>query len=444
MCRHRYVPLDIVVLEDEKIESMRALKGESAFGIFCAILTKLAQHDKDDYSYPTDAKLLRHAIKSTAPLKLIRWVVEESGLFELDAETGRFYSPRLRKHFRELDVKRYESYQVPEDVTTEGNASDSAPTAPRPKRQLSEEARAQRREAAKARWKREDASNAELTRNDAELMRNDAEPMRNDAEPNAEPNAKLMRNDAEWGDYRGAKRPLKIKEEVKEESYSPLSPPGGGMEAQGAKADLSDGAIAQRMGERDKELAKLQDIPDPTTRELARALLLPPLGSLTYARTFLQLYTEATHGNPAFAPAPDKPSALMKQDALTLWQWLLPEDVYLDGVTRPKQAPSVSEVLTIIQRIRDVFHSASASDTFGKFPAMANAPWLLKVDNFSKTEQGNYRNTPRQAPSAPAPQASGARGMVNQFWEKVNEERRAKPVSPETQARIDRLNAINV
>ena len=123
MCKHRYYPMDILFLEDEKIELINSEIGDVAIAILSKTWAKLAQMDKAGYSYPANWKMLKLAIKSTSSVKTIERVIRGFGLFAFEGEgdSERFYSPRLREHFRALDDKADTSYATnqEEEVVTD-------------------------------------------------------------------------------------------------------------------------------------------------------------------------------------------------------------------------------------------------------------------------------------------------------------------------------------
>ena len=123
MCKHRYYPMDILFLDDEKIELINSEIGDVAIAILSKTWAKLAQMDKAGYSYPANWKMLKLAIKSTSSVKTIERVIRGFGLFAFEGEgdSERFYSPRLREHFRALDDKADTSYATnqEEEVVTD-------------------------------------------------------------------------------------------------------------------------------------------------------------------------------------------------------------------------------------------------------------------------------------------------------------------------------------
>lgn len=107
MCKHRYYPMDILFLDDEKIELANSTVGDVAIAILTKTWAKLAQMDKANYSYPANWKMLKLAIKSTSSVKTIERVIRGFELFSFEGEgdNERFFSPRLREHFTYLDAK---------------------------------------------------------------------------------------------------------------------------------------------------------------------------------------------------------------------------------------------------------------------------------------------------------------------------------------------------
>lgn len=99
--------MDILFLDDEKIELANSTVGDVAIAILTKTWAKLAQMDKANYSYPANWKMLKLAIKSTSSVKTIERVIRGFELFSFEGEgdNERFFSPRLREHFTDLDTK---------------------------------------------------------------------------------------------------------------------------------------------------------------------------------------------------------------------------------------------------------------------------------------------------------------------------------------------------
>ena len=419
MCKHRYVPLDVVVLDDEKIERLRSTKGEAAFGVFCAILAKLAQLDKYDYSYPADARMLRLAIKSPAPVSLIRWVIEESGLFK--TEDGRFFSPRLRRHFQALDGMR----SSPKEETPEGvNASEETPS-DKPQRNISEAARAKMKAGGRkgkggGRPKVENKVDPEENKVENKVdpeknkVENKVDPEENKVENKVDPEENKVENKVEpekkqglGGTIGGAKRPLK-EERLKDKDIRSLpQTPSGGLEG------------AQEEGW-DAERRAIAEIQDPQMRDWVERLLTPTPNLNSYAEVWKEIYAVDTSGVTSFSSPPKVISKEMREKAEELYWALVPDPA--DGSQRPEwRRASPEEVLSIIQRFRSVLQKAKESSFFAKSPACASLAWIIKLDNFAKIEAGNYRDPePATAPSL------GSRGMVNQNWAAANEQVKAR------------------
>ena len=387
MCKHRYVPLDVVVLDDEKIERLRSAKGEAAFGVFCAILAKLAQLDKHDYSYPNDARMLRLAIKSPAPVSLIQWVIEDSGLFVTGGDK-RFFSPRLRRHFQALDkMSSSQKGEVPEGV----NASEEIQS-DKSKRNISEEARAKM----KAGGRKGKGGGRPKVESKVE---NKVDAEENKVEPE--------KKQGLGGTIGGAKRPLK-EERLKDKDIRSLpQTPSGGLEG------------AQEEGW-DAERRAIAEIQDPQMRDWVERLLTPTPNLNSYAEVWKEIYAVDTSGVTSFSSPPKVISKEMREKAEELYWALVPDPA--DGSQRPEwRRASPEEVLSIIQRFRSVLQKAKESSFFAKSPACASLAWIIKLDNFSKIEAGNYRDPePATAPSL------GSRGMVNQNWAAVNEQAKAR------------------
>ena len=138
MCKHRYYPMDILFLEDEKIELINSEIGDVAIAILSKTWAKLAQMDKAGYSYPANWKMLKLAIKSTSSVKTIERVIRGFGLFAFEGEgdSERFYSPRLRDHFTDLDAKAGGGREISDEARAKmGKGGRNGKGGGRPKKQ---------------------------------------------------------------------------------------------------------------------------------------------------------------------------------------------------------------------------------------------------------------------------------------------------------------------
>ena len=138
MCKHRYYPMDILFLDDEKIELANSTIGDVAIAILSKTWAKLAQMDKAGYSYPANWKMLKLAIKSTSSVKTIERVIRGFGLFAFEGEgdSERFYSPRLRDHFTDLDAKAGGGREISDEARAKmGKGGRNGKGGGRPKKQ---------------------------------------------------------------------------------------------------------------------------------------------------------------------------------------------------------------------------------------------------------------------------------------------------------------------
>lgn len=138
MCKHRYYPMDILFLDDEKIELANSTIGDVAIAILSKTWAKLAQMDKAGYSYPANWKMLKLAIKSTSSVKTIERVIRGFGLFAFEGEgdSERFYSPRLRDHFTDLDAKAGGGREISDEARAKmGEGGRNGKGGGRPKKQ---------------------------------------------------------------------------------------------------------------------------------------------------------------------------------------------------------------------------------------------------------------------------------------------------------------------
>lgn len=146
MCKHKYIPLDLFALQDAKVEALVAEHGMAGWGIYTALLLKLAQQDKTGYAYPHDPKRLANLLPKRPRPELVRSVVEDFGLFafcEGDDGSEVFLSPRLQSHLTGISKYAEVDTQVvtsPSEVVTEVVTSLEDRQV-KPKRTYSEEAR---------------------------------------------------------------------------------------------------------------------------------------------------------------------------------------------------------------------------------------------------------------------------------------------------------------
>ena len=383
MSKHRYYPMDILFLEDEKIELINSEIGDVAIAILSKTWAKLAQMDKADYSYPANWKMLKLAIKSTSSVKTIEKVIRDFGLFTFEGEgdNERFYSPRLREHFRVLDDKA--------DTSSAPNREEAVVT-DRRGRILSKDALERMARGGKKYRPLDQGSTKVETKVDQGSTK-----------------VETKVDQGLGGTIGGAKRPLK-EERLKDKDIRSLpQTPSGGLEG------------AQEEGW-DAERRAIAEIQDPKMRDWVERLLTPTPNLNSYAEVWKEIYAVDTSGVSSFSSPPKVISREMREKAEELYWALVPDPA--DGSQRPEwRRASPEEVLSIIQRFRSVLQKAKESSFFAKSPPCASLSWIIKLDNFSKIEAGNYRDPePATAPSL------GSRGMVNQNWVAVNEQAKAR------------------
>ena len=78
MCKHKYIPLDIFAMQDAKIEALTAEHGMAGWGIYTALLLKLAQQDEDGYTYPNNAKRLANILPKRPRAEVVRSLLRTS------------------------------------------------------------------------------------------------------------------------------------------------------------------------------------------------------------------------------------------------------------------------------------------------------------------------------------------------------------------------------
>ena len=227
------------------------------------------------------------------------------------------------------------------------------------------------------------------------------------------------------GTIGGAKRPLK-EERLKDKDIRSLpQTPSGGLEG------------AQEEEKWDAERRAIAKIQDPQMRDWVGRLLNPTPSLNSFAEVWKEIYAVDTSGVSSFSSPPKVISREMREKAQELYWALVPDPA--DGSQRPeRRRASPEEVLSIIQRFRSVLQKAKESSFFAKSPACASLAWIIKLDNFSKIEAGNYRDPePATAPSL------GSRGMVNQNWKAANEQVKARVPTQEELDAIEYANNFN-
>ena len=399
MCKHRYIPLDLFALQDAKVEALVAEHGMAGWGIYTALLLKLAQQDKTGYAYPHDPKRLANLLPKRPRPELVRSVVEDFGLFafcEGDDGSEVFLSPRLQSHLTGISKYAEVATQVatsPSEVATEV-ATYLEDKQAKPKRTYSEEAREKMAKGGRS-GKRGKIDKVEPSEN---KVQDKVEPSENKVRPSE--------NKVRGGTIGGKDK----EEDEVEDKTLPLTPTGG-ME---------------------RERIELEKIEDLGLRQMVSSLLYPNSDMRDYGKAFNELYATATAGLAEFAQLKTLSRAFCS-DAQELF-WAL---VHEDEQGR-KVRPSVLDVLGAIEQFRAMLDEAKASSFLRSKPAMATLTWLVKVDNFAKVAAGNYRDA--------SPSLHGTKPPVgnysNSMWDKVKAEQAQKEETPEMRAYREKTQAM--
>ena len=402
MCKHRYIPLDLFALQDAKVEALVAEHGMAGWGIYTALLLKLAQQDKTGYAYPHDPKRLANLLPKRPRPELVRSVVEDFGLFafcEGDDGSEVFLSPRLQSHLTGISKYAEVATQVatsPSEVATEV-ATYLDDKQVKPKRTYSEEARERIAEAGRK------GRGGGRPKNKLVDETKQASPSEKQASKQASDETKQ----ASGGTIGGKDK----EEDEVEDKTLPLTPTGG-MESES------------------RELEKIEDL---GLRQMVSSLLYPNSDMRDYAKAFNELYATATAGLTEFAQLKTLSRAFCS-DAQELFWALVPEDEQ-----GRKVRPSVLDVLGAIEQFRAMLDEAKASSFLRSKPAMATLTWLVKVDNFAKVAAGNYRDA-SLSPNGTAKPPVG--NYSNAMWDKVKAEQAQKEETPEMRAYREKTQAM--
>ena len=413
MCKHRYIPLDLFALQDVKVEALVAEHGMAGWGIYTALLLKLAQQDEDGYTYPNNAKRLANILPKRPRAEVVRSTIEDFGLFEIATDEDGveyFYSPRLTSHLSTLggaDKKQGEeaapkkrSYNVSQAVK---EGLDRAREAKRNRSKVEDESR-------KVESKVESKVETKVETKTGKSRK--VEKVETKVDESREGTSTLTSTFSSTfgGTIGGVNTPLKEKDKIEDETL-PLTPTGG-ME---------------------RERIELEKIEDLGLRQMVSSLLYPNSDMRDYAKAFNELYDTATAGLTEFAQLKTLSRAFCS-DAQELFWALMPE-----GEQGRKVRPSVLDVLGAIEQFRAMLDEAKASSFLRSKPAMATLTWLVKVDNFAKVAAGNYRDA-SPSPNGTAKPPVG--NYSNAMWDKVKAEQAQKEETPEMRAYREKTQAM--
>ena len=407
MCKHKYIPLDIFAMQDAKIEALTAEHGMAGWGIYTALLLKLAQQDEDGYTYPNNAKRLANILPKRPRAEVVRSTIEDFGLFEIATDEDGveyFYSPRLTLHLSTLggaDKKQGEeaapkkrSYNVSQAVK---EGLDRAREAKRNRSKVEDESRkveskVETKVETKVEGKTGKSRKVEKAETKVDESREGASTLPSTFS-------------STLGGTIGGVINTPLKDKIEDEDESLPQTPGGGFES------------AQK---------EIDAIEDTSLRSMVSSLMYPGSDMRDYGKVWKALYEEATAGEEDFA----KPLVLSRaicRDGQELFFALMPDRP--DG--RTKERPTVETTLNAISQFKKMMAEAKASTFLRGNRAMASLSWLVKTDNFAKVVEGCYRDNPASKPSSPPP---ASQNYSNHMWDEVKKEQAQAEDSEEMKA----------
>ena len=394
MCKHKYIPLDIFAMQDAKIEALTAEHGMAGWGIYTALLLKLAQQDEDGYTYPNNANRLANILPKRPRAEVVRSTIEDFGLFEIvtDEDGEYFYSPRLTSHLSTLggaDKKQGEeaapkkrSYNVSQAVK---EGLDRAREAKRNRSKVEDESR-------KVESKVETKVESKVETKTGKSRKVEKAEAKVDESREGASTLPSTFGSTLGGTIGGViNTPLKDKIEDEDESL-PQTPRGGFESAQ-------------------KEIDAIED---PALRAMVSSLMYPNSDMRDFGKAWRALYEEATAGDDGFAKSSILSQAICR-DGHELFTALMPDRP--DGSA--KERPTVETTLNAISQFKKMMAEAKASTFLRGNRAMASLSWLVKTDNFAKVVAGCYRDNHTSKPSSPPP---ASQNYSNHMWDEVKKE----------------------
>ena len=408
MCKHKYIPLDIFAMQDAKIEALTAEHGMAGWGIYTALLLKLAQQDEDGYTYPNNAKRLANILPKRPRAEVVRSTIEDFGLFEIATDEDGveyFYSPRLTSHLSTLggsDKKQGEeaapkkrSYNVSQAVK---EGLDRAREAKRNRSKVEDESR-------KVESKVETKVEGKVETKTGKSRKVEKAETKVDESREVASTLPSTFSSTLGGTIGGVNTPLKEKDKIEDEDESLPQTPRGGFESEQTKIDA---------------------IEDPALRAMVSSLMYPNSDMRDFGKVWRALYEEATAGDDGFTKLSILSQAICR-DGHELFMALMPDRP--DG--NAKERPTVETTLNAIAQFRKMIAEAKASTFLRGNRAMASLSWLVKPDNFAKVVAGCYRDNPASKPSSPPP---ASQNYSNHMWDEVKKEQEQAEESEEMKA----------
>ena len=378
MCKHRYLPLYLDALDDDKVERLRYAKGEAGWGLYTALLIRLASNDEDDYRLTTDFKFLRYSMKSKAPLSLFSHLVNESGLFATEDEGRYFYSPRLRAAMTELSLKMERRDDRASKELDDASASEAYEDAPKAR---SRAGWTPEKRAAQAAHGRTGGALSKRTKGIA-------------PEDKGIDKGIASEDKGIGGTIGGLNAPRKEKKKAKR--LSPPNPPGGAEREE---------RISERLL-RDKEELNiaLSGISDETERKRVADLLTPPtVDGKIWAQVLGDIATERLHQLEAYKPMISY-SAKLSREAYDMWRCLTADAKEQLGLELAEGEPlNASDRVLLATTALSLWRSmldkaAGAREFFRTNSSMLNLSWLVQYDNYVKVASGTYDPAPVPTP----------------------------------------------
>lgn len=406
MCKHKYIPLDIFAMQDAKIEALTADHGLAGWGVYTALLLKLAQQDESGYSYPNNAKRLANILPKRPRAEVVRSTIEDYGLFEIEVDEDGvevFYSPRLTSHLSSIgDVERKQGEEAASKKRNY-NVSQSVKES-LAKARAAKSSRKAEDEEEKVESKVETKVESKVDAKTTKVEKVEKVEMKVDESRNGVSTLPSTLGSTLGGTIGGViNTPLKDKEKVEIES-SPLTPEGG----------------------IESERIELEAIEDTSLRSMVSSLMYPSSDMRDYGKVWKALYEEATAGEVDFA-RPMVLSRAICRDGQELFFALMPDRP--DG--NAKERPTIATTLNAIALFKKMLEEAKASTFLRGNKAMANLSWLVKADNFAKVVEGCYRDNHASKTSSPPP---ASHGYSNDMWAKEKAEQASREDSEEVKA----------
>ncbi|QUB43832.1 DUF4373 domain-containing protein [Porphyromonas sp. oral taxon 275] len=451
MCKHRYLPLYLDALDDDKVERLRYAKGEAGWGLYTALLIRLASNDEDDYRLTTDFNFLRYSMKSKAPLSLFAYLVNDSGLFATEDEGRYFYSPRLRAAMTELSLKmerRDDRASKELDDASASEATDNAPKARSragwtPEKRAAQAAHGRTGGALSKRTKgiasedkgidkgiasedkgidkgiasEDKGIDKGIASEDKGIDKGIASEDKGIASEDKGIDKGIASEDKGidkgiasedkgiGGTIGGLNAPIREKNKrVKVKDYLPPSPPGGGEREERLNEKL--------LRDREELNAALAGISDETERKRVADILNPPTtDGKIWAQILGDVASERLHELDAYKSMISY-SAKLSREAYNMWRCLTADAKEKLGIKLAEgEIPNASDRVLIATTALSLWRSmldraAGSRDFLRTNSSMLNLSWLAQYENYVKVASGVY-DPPTETATAKQPQKTG-------------------------------------